>query len=61
MIEDHEAQILDIDVVRDPAIEDENDSAVFTLRLSRKNHSHSSMLSSIAELSCVREVQELIF
>ena len=61
VIEDHEAQILDIDVVRDPAIEDENDSAVFTLRLSRKNHSHSSMLSSIAELSCVREVQELIF
>ena len=55
------AQIMDIDVVRDPAIEEETDSAVFTLRLSRKNHSHSAMLSSIAELSCVREVQELVF
>ncbi len=61
VIEDHNAQIMDIDVVRDPAIEDETDSAVVTLRLSRKNHSHSAMLSSIAELSCVREVQELVF
>lgn len=61
VIEDMNAQIMDIDVVRDPAIEEETDSAVFTLRLSRKNHSHSAMLSSIAELSCVREVQELVF
>ena len=60
-IEDLDAQIMDIDVVRDPAIEEETDSAVFTLRLSRKHHSHSAMLSSIAELSCVREVQELVF
>ena len=61
LIEDHDAQIMDIDVVRDAGIEDQSDSAVFTLRLSRKNHSHSAMLSSIAELSCVREVQELVF
>ena len=61
VIENMNAQILDIDVVRDPAIEEETDSAVFTLRLSRKNHSHSAVLSSIAELGCVREVQELVF
>ena len=35
-------------------------SAIFILQLSRENHSHSGMLSSIAELSCVRSVQELV-
>ena len=35
-------------------------AAIFTLKLSHANTSHSEMLSSVAELSCVRSVQELI-
>ena len=61
VIEERDAQILDIDVERDELDEADENSAVLTIRLSRKNHSHSAMLSSIAELGCVNEVRELIF
>ena len=33
---------------------------VFILKLSRENRSHSGILSTLAELPCVRSVQELI-
>ena len=35
-------------------------SAVFTLKLSRENASHSAILSALAEMACVHSVQELI-
>lgn len=55
-IESENAHIYDVDVEQpeSPA------SAIFILRMSRENSSHSSMLSSVAELPCVRSVQELI-
>ena len=60
VIRQQHADIYDIDVER---LEQENGkypNAIFILQLSKQNHSHSGMLSSIAELSCVRSVQELI-
>lgn len=54
------AEIYDIDVERSKRSGDRYPSAIFILQLSKKNHSHSGMLSSIAELPCVHSVQELI-
>lgn len=54
------AEIYEVDVERSERSGDKWPSAIFILQLSRENHSHSGMLSSIAELSCVRSVQELI-
>ena len=55
-----DAQVFDIDIERTKAKENKYPSAVFILKLSKKNHSHSSMLTSLAELPCVRSVQELV-
>ena len=49
-----------MDVERVEKEDDNYPSAIFVLKLSKANHSHSSMLSSVAELSCVHSVQELI-
>ena len=54
------AEIQDIDVERLYPDKDLNPAAVFSLRLSREASSHSEMLSSIAELSCVNNIEELI-
>lgn len=54
------AAIYDIDVERSERSGDKYPHAIFILQLSKHDHSHSGMLSSIAELSCVRSVQELI-
>lgn len=59
-IEAQHARVYDIDVERTERKDDKYPSAIFILQLSRKNHSHSGMLSSVAELGCVRSVQELI-
>ena len=55
-IEAENAQVFEVDVeeVGTPA------SAIFILQMDRSNSSHSGMLSSVAELSCVRSVRELI-
>ena len=55
-IEGENARVYEVDVEQpgSPA------SAVFILRLSSENSSHSGMLCSVAELPCVRSVQELI-
>lgn len=50
------ASVYDIDIESGPSPA----SAIFILQLSRENSSHSGMLSSVAELDCVRSVQELI-
>ena len=60
-IEAQDAQIFDIDVERSEEDKEGNPpSAVIVIKLSRANHSHSGMLSSVAELACVRSVEELI-
>ena len=54
------AQIFEVDIENTKAGEDRFPSAIFTLRLSRDNYSHSSMLTAIAELDCVQSIQELV-
>lgn len=60
VMEGMHAQIFDIDIERSEQKGDKFPSAIFILKLSRENHSHSAVLSSLAELGCVRSVQELI-
>lgn len=60
LIEGLDARIYDIDVERTERKDEKYPSAIFILQLSKKNHSHSGMLTSIAELACVHSVQELI-
>lgn len=60
VIEAQEAKVYDIDVAHTEPKGDKYPSAIFILQLGRKNHSHSCMLSSVAELDCVHSVQELI-
>ena len=59
-IRNQHAQVYDIDVERSGREGDKWPNAIFILQLSRENSSHSGMLSAVAELSCVRSVQELI-
>ncbi|MBR5366193.1 MAG: MgtC/SapB family protein [Clostridia bacterium] len=59
-IRDMDAQIFEIDIERTERTENLFPSAVFNLKLSKENHSHSAMLSSVAEMPCVHSVQELI-
>ena len=55
-----EAQIYDIEIERTEWEGNHAPCAVFILRLSKNNHSHSGMLTSLAELDCVYSVQEII-
>ena len=57
-IASQKAQIFDVDV--EPDGKGKFPAVILTLKLSRHNASHSAILSSVAELSCVRCVQELI-
>jgi len=59
-IESEGARVYDIDVERTERKDDKYPSAIFILQLSRANHSHSGMLSSVAGLGCVHSVQELV-
>lgn len=56
MIEGQKASVYEIDIESGPAPA----SAIFILKMSREKGSHSAMLSSIAEMDCVRSVEELI-
>ena len=56
----HDANVYEVDVERSERCGELYPSAIFILQLSRKNPSHSAMLSSVAELGCVQSVQELI-
>ena len=60
VIESEHAKIYDIDIERTEARNGKMPSAIFILQLSRENHSHSGMLTTLAELPCVSSVQELI-
>ena len=55
-----DAQIFDIDVEDPEKDGKELLSAIFSVKLSEKNPSHSALLSSIAELDCVYSIQEII-
>ena len=59
-IRDQNADIHDIDVERSEREGNKYPNAIFILQLSKQNHSHSGMFSSLAELNCVQNVQELI-
>mgnify|MGYP002626980786 CR=1 FL=1 len=59
-IEAEEARIYDIDIERTEKKNGTFPSAIFILQLSRQHHSHSGMLSTLAELPCVNSVQEVI-
>lgn len=56
MIEGRNASIYEVDIEKGPSPA----SAIFILKMSKGNDSHSDMLSSIAEMECVRSVEELI-
>lgn len=60
LLRSQQAEIVDIDIERTVREDDEYPNAVLMVKLSRENHSHSGMLSALAELNCVRSVQELI-
>ena len=60
VMREQNTEIFDIDIERTEKKDDKYPSAIFILKLSKKEHSHSGMLSSVAELGCVRSVQELI-
>ena len=55
-----DAQIFDIDIERMEPDKDKMPNAIFIVKLGKKSHSHSAMLTSVAELPCVYSVQELI-
>ena len=60
VLECQNVQIFDIDIERTERKGDHFPSAIFILKMPKENHSHSGILSTLAELSCVRSVQELI-
>lgn len=60
VIERHHAQIFDIDIERSVGTAESPPSAIFNLKLSKENHSHSDILTAIAELPRVYSAQELI-
>ena len=59
-IEKEGAKVYDIDVERTERKDDKRPSSIFILQMSKGNHSHSGMLSSVTALPCVHSVQELI-
>ena len=54
------AVVYDIEVERAESTGDHHASAVFVLKMSRDMHSHSGLLTSVAELSCVHAVSEIL-
>lgn len=59
-LEEQGATIFDIDIERAETTEKHYASAMFTMKLGKTNHSHSSMLTTVAALSCVHGVSEII-
>ncbi len=55
-----DAQVFDIDIEKSRPRAGECVSAILSVKMGRQHASHSSMLSSIAELDCVHSVRELI-
>lgn len=53
------ARIYDIEVERVKKKGEHHPSAIFSMKLSKENTSHSSVLSAVAALSCVYAIEEL--
>ena len=60
VLESLEATVYDIEVERAESTGCHHASAIFIVKMSRANHSHSGILSSVAELPCVHGVSEII-
>ena len=60
VMEEQGATIFDIDVERAEKTDHRNASAMFVIKMSRENHSHSGMITTVAELDCVHAVREII-
>ena len=60
VIGQHGARMFDLDIEDPEKTGSEYPSAIIVMRLSKVEGSHSAMLSSVAELDCVRSVRELI-
>ena len=60
VIQKEHAQVFDVDLERTKKDSNRSPSAVFDVKLGKGYVSHSGMLSSIAEISCVHSIQELI-
>ncbi len=60
VVERLHARIYDLDLERTERKGDQYPAAIITLKLGGEHTSHSEMLSSIAELPCVRSITELI-
>lgn len=54
------AHLFYLDIERTERKKDKYPSAIMSLKMSKKNASHSALLSSVAELPCVHSIQELI-
>ena len=59
-INEQKANIFYIDIERTEKEKNKYPSAIFSLKLSKENSSHSAILSSVAEMPCVYSVSELI-
>lgn len=60
VLEKLEATVYDIEVERAESTEHHHASAIFILKMSREKHSHSGILTSVAELPFVYGVSEII-
>jgi putative Mg2+ transporter-C (MgtC) family protein len=60
LLEEQGVRICEIEVERAERTADQCPSAVFNLQLGKTNRSHSGIMTTLAELSCVHSVQELI-
>lgn len=60
VVRSRNAHIYDIEIERSKREKNNYPCAVLVLKMSREKPSHSGMISSIAELDCVRMIQELI-
>ena len=59
-LEEQGITIYDIDIERTETTEKHYASAMFTVKLGKANHSYSSMITMVAELSRVHGVSEII-
>ena len=60
-IQAQHAQVFETEIERTVQVGSEPPTAILSIKLGKHHASHSSLLSSVAELPCVRSVQELIY
>ena len=53
------AQIFELELERSEKVGDKYPAAIISLKMAKNNASHSALLSSVAELSCVSSIQEI--